>query len=84
MIHGKTLKVLHYGEDEKDNRDVTLSPISIKMVQAEIGVTMRQGRPVKAVNVIFLEGDSVDLNLTDYDLEKLESVVGFYDLDPIV
>jgi hypothetical protein len=84
IYQGKTLKVKHYGETFDESKWVTICPMNVKLVEADVSVTIRQNTTVTKVTVVFLEGDSIELYLTDYDQNVLESVVGFYDLDPIV
>jgi hypothetical protein len=83
IYQGKTLKVRHFGNIPEDSKWVTINSMNIKLVEADVTPTMRENTLVKKAVVVFLEGDSVELYLSEYDLNVLEYVVGFYDLDPI-
>lgn len=72
----RVLTVQHFGETEEENTRITLSPLNIKMTAAN--PTIRQNREMFKVSVLFLEGDSVELFVTEMDLLQIERAVGMY------
>lgn len=72
----RILTVHSLGDTPDENYRVTLSAMSIKMVASQDG--MVQDRPVKKTRILFEMGDPVELNLSDFDLMQIESVVGAY------
>jgi hypothetical protein len=79
----KVLKVIHFGDTPEENRAITFSPGSIRLVAAEQGITIKQDRPLRSATVLFNEGDNVEVVISDYDLEVLERVIGGYDFEPV-
>lgn len=77
----RILKVTNYGAEESENTEVTISPGVIKVVSASTVPVMIQGRALKSVTVLMMDGDELVLVLSDPDLYKLEECVGFYDFD---
>jgi hypothetical protein len=67
-----------YAEKPEDERRVTLSPQLITVVAAQIEDVQVNGRSLRAVSVLFMDGGSVDLLLNHQDLETLETAVGSY------
>lgn len=78
MIPNMRVLTLHsFGETPEEDFRVTLSAMSIKMVAAQDG--MVQNRPIKVTTILFMDDpETVTLNLSDFDLTQLESVVGAY------
>jgi hypothetical protein len=72
----RVLNLQHYGETPEEDLEVTLSPMTIKMVAAK-NVTV-QGREVKETTILFLDSEPVTLNLNSIDLLSLQSVIGAY------
>lgn len=77
----RTLKVTHYGEVEAENKEVTVSPMVIKAVFADLFPHEKQGRQVKNVSLLLMEGDTIELVLNERDIFTLEDVVGGYDFE---
>jgi hypothetical protein len=75
----RILKVTNYGETEAENKEVTISPMVIKAVMADVVAHEKQGRAVKNVALLLIEGDTMELVISDRDLYTLEEVVGSYD-----
>lgn len=72
----RVLTFTHFGETEAENARMTLSPMNVKLLAAFDDT--RQGRPVKRVSVLFLEGDSVEVFVSEMDLLQIEQAVGMY------
>jgi hypothetical protein len=72
----RVLTFTHFGESEAENARMTLSPMNVKLLAAFDD--MRQGRPVKRVSVLFVEGDSVEIFVSEMDLLTIEQAVGMY------
>lgn len=77
----RTLKVTNYAENEADNKEVTIAPAVIKAVIADAVAHVRQSKSVKNVAILLMEGDSIELTISEYDLHTLEEVVGGYEWD---
>lgn len=75
----RILKVTSYDEEETGNKEVTLSPGMIKAVIADPVAHIRQGKAVKAVSLLLVEGDALEIVVSQRDLDTLEEVVGSYD-----
>lgn len=73
------LKVTSYGEVLDDNKEVTLSPGMIKAIFADVVSSVTQGKVVKNVSLLMIEGDTIEIVIGESDLYKLEEVVGGYD-----
>ena len=73
------LTVINYAEtaDEKDKR-ITLSPSQITLIAADVNDVKLNGRELRHVTVLFLDGASVDLLINNSDLNDLEGAVGSY------
>jgi hypothetical protein len=72
----RVLTFTHYGDTPEENARMTLSPVSIKLLAAYEDT--KQGRPVKRVSVLFLEGDVTEIFVSDMDLLTIERAVGMY------
>lgn len=72
------LTVYHYHEDKEEERRITLSPEKITVVAAKVTDDIIDGRSVRSVTVLFVDGSNVGLNINHADLELLESAVGAY------
>jgi hypothetical protein len=77
----RILKVTHYGETESENKEVTISPMVIKAIFADVLPHNRQDRLVKNVSLLLVEGDTMELIISELDLYTLEDVVGGYDFE---
>lgn len=76
------LTIHHYEADVKDDRRMTLSPTNIVMVAAEVEDVSLNGRSLRNITVLFMDGNSVDLTINHSDLECLEAAVGAYSFGP--
>lgn len=74
----RVLTLTHYGPTEAENRIVTLSLINIAMIAAEVENVSLQNRQVRRLQVLLLDGEAVDLALSDLDLHQLQQAVGVY------
>lgn len=77
------LTVHHHAEDPKESRRITFSPMQIMAVVATEDDIVVNNRALRAVSVLFTEGNSVDVLVNHADLERLEAAIGSYCLDPI-
>ena len=76
------LKVTNYvSDDSAENKIVTISPMVIKAVFADEVASIRQGKAVKNVTLLLVEGDEIALTINDSDLYTLEDIVGGYDFE---
>lgn len=73
----RVLTVMHLGETEEENARITFSPMNVKMLAALDDT--RQGRPVKKVSVLFIEGDNTEIFISEIDLLTFERAVGMYE-----
>ena len=67
----RIFRVTSIGETEKENAQVTLSAMNIKMTLAVDGEM--QGRPVKMTTILFLDGDAVEIAVSEFDLLQIEN-----------
>jgi hypothetical protein len=74
------LTVHHYGETSVEDRRITLSPMNIMGMAAEVEDVTVNGRSVRNVSVLFLEGGSIGLCVNHSDLSLLESAIGTFAL----
>lgn len=72
------LTVHHYAEIAEEERRITLSPMNITVIAANVEDTLVNGRSVRPVTVLFTDGGSIDLVVNHADLELLESAVGTF------
>ena len=73
----RVLRVTDLGETEKENAQITLSAMTVKMTAAIDGEI--QGRPCKVTTIFFLDdSEPVSLALSEFDLLQIEGVVGSY------
>jgi hypothetical protein len=70
------LTFTNYGDTEKQNSRVTLSPMAVRMLSAQDAI--KQNRPVKHLLVMFEQGDIVEIYVNDMDLLTIERAVGGY------
>ena len=75
-INMRVLTLQHYGETETDNLEITLSAMSIKMIAAKDSII--QNRPIKETTILFMDSETVELNLNSLDYQQLTGVVGAY------
>lgn len=77
-VNMRVLTLHSYGDNPTEDFRVTLAAMNIKMVAAQDGIV--QDRPVKVTTILFIDDpETVTLNLNEFDLLQLESVVGSYD-----
>jgi hypothetical protein len=74
----KKLTVHHYSEDPTEERRITISPMNITVIAAAIDDIKIGPRTVRAISVLFVDGGSIELNVSHMDLEVLEEAVGSY------
>lgn len=72
----RVLTVTSFGEKSEDDLRITLCGQLIKMIAARD--TIIQNRAVKETTILFIDSESVTLNLSEFDLIQIESVVGSY------
>lgn len=70
------LTVTAYGETEDTNSQATLAPHMVKMILAFDDA--RQGRPVKRVEILFVDGDTGVLFVSEMDLLTIQQAIGAY------
>lgn len=73
----RVLTLKHFGNDQSEDLEITLCPMTIKMIAAkDVHI---QGRDVKATTILFMDdAEPVTLNLSGLDLISLQNVVGAY------
>lgn len=74
----QVLRVHHYGDTTEEDRRITLSPSNITVVAAEAEDSVVNGRSVRKVTVLMVDGGSVDVVVNHADLELMESAVGSF------
>ncbi len=72
------LTLHHYGETTADDRRMTLSPSMITVVAVQVDDTVVNGRTLRGLTVLFVDGGSIDLTVNHSDLEMLEAAVGSF------
>jgi len=72
------LTVHNYAEKPEEERRITLSPANIVLVAAAVEDITVNGRSLRNVTVLFVDGGSADLLINHQDLQTLESAVGSY------
>lgn len=72
------LTLTHYAEKPEEERRITLSPQLITVVAAQVEDIQVNGRSLRAVSVLFMDGGAIDLLLNHADLETLETAIGSY------
>ena len=72
------LTVHHYADNANEEKRITLSPQNIVVAAAAIEDTQVNGRSVRNVTVLFVDGGSIDLVVNHSDLEMIEQAVGTY------
>lgn len=77
----RVLTVQNFGDTEAENGRVTLAPMAIKMV-ASFDDT-KQGRSLKRLHVLFLEGDNVELYVSEMDALTIEQAIGTYGFEMV-
>ena len=76
-----TLRVYHYGATPEEDRRITLSPANVAMLASETEDVQVQGRTVRNISVLFVDGGSVGVTVAHDDLELLEATIGAYCFD---
>jgi hypothetical protein len=74
----QTLRIHHYGEVEADDRRITVAPINVVALSAKTEDNTVQGRSVREIAVIFLDGGQIVVNVNHADLELLEGTIGAF------
>lgn len=74
----RVLTVTSYGDNEEEIVRVTIAPHNVQMIIANSLDTVRLGLRLKRVNVLFMDGGSAELFVTDMDLTTLEKAIGTY------
>ena len=77
----KQLTVYHYGDTSEEDRRVTLSLHMIVGLSAKTEDTVLNGRSLREVSVLLVEGEKEELLINHQDLESLELAVGSYCLE---
>jgi hypothetical protein len=77
------LTIHHYSENPAEERRITFSPMQIMAVVASTEDVMVNNRSLREVTVLFVEGNSIDVLVNYADLDKLESAIGSYCLEPM-
>ena len=74
----QTLRVHSYGETAEDDRRVTIAPNNVVALAASTEDTQVQGRTLRGVSVLFIDGGSMDLVVDHADLQLLETTIGAF------
>lgn len=74
----KVLTVTAYAEKEEDNKRVTIQPMNVAMLAADIEDSTIQNRSLRKVAVLLLDGETIELFVNHQDLETMEQAVGSY------
>jgi hypothetical protein len=78
----QVLRVFHYDDkDPNENKRITLSPMNIAAVTADVEDVVIQGRSLRKTSVIMMDAGTLPLNINHQDLELLERAVGSF-VDP--
>lgn len=72
------LRIDHYGDTEDQNRRMTLSPSNICGLAAEMDDTIVQGRSLRRVGVMMMDGEEILLVVNHADLALMERAVGSF------
>jgi len=72
------LTVYCYNEDPKEDRRITLSPINITIIAAHVEDEVINGRSLRRVAILFVDGGSVEMLVNHSDLELLEGAIGSF------
>jgi hypothetical protein len=73
-----TLRVHSYGVVPEDDRRVTIAPANVIALAGETDDIQVQGRSLRNISVLFVDGGSMDLVVDHADLELLENTIGAY------
>jgi hypothetical protein len=74
----QTLRVHSYGETPEDDRRVTIAPNNVVALAASTDDVQVQGRSLRAISVLFVDGGAMDLVVDHADLQLLEDTIGAY------
>lgn len=74
----QTLTVHHYAEDPKEDKRITLAPMNITALAADVEDMTVNGRSVRAVMVLFMDGGSIAVSVNHADLQLMESAIGSF------
>lgn len=72
------LTVHHYGDTTQEDRRITLSPMNIAFIAAEVEDSMVNGRSLRRTSVLFTDGGSADITINHSDLQLLEGAIGSF------
>jgi len=76
------LTVRNYDELPENEKRITLSPDKINLIAADVEDIKINGRALRHVTVLFMDGGSVDLVVDHADLSLLEGAIGSFYLGP--
>jgi len=74
----QTLRVHSYGDVAEDDRRVTIAPNNVVALAASTDDVQVQGRSLRAISVLFVDGGAMDLVVDHADLQLLEDTIGAY------
>jgi hypothetical protein len=75
------LTVHHYADNTVDDKRITISPSNVAMIAADVDDSTVNGRSVRHVTVLFLDGGSATISINHQDLETLEGAIGSFCLE---
>ena len=76
----KKLTVLHHASLKEDERRITISPGSVSLIAAKTEDIIINGRSLREVSVLFMDGESIEMVVNHSDLEAMEEAIGAYSL----
>jgi hypothetical protein len=77
-IQMKRLTVHHYGETTEEDKRITISPANIFALAADVEDVVVNGRTLRNVVVLGIDGGSIPLTVNHADLSILEEATGSY------
>ena len=72
------LTVHNYGATAEEDRRITLAPANINLAAATTEDSIVNGRSVRVVTILFVDGGSVDITVNHADLSLLEEAIGTF------
>ena len=76
----KNLTITHYAAVKEEERRITMSPSNIALIAAKTEDVEINGRSLREVSVLFMDGESVDVVVNHSDLQLMEEAIGAYSL----
>ena len=73
----RVLTVISYGDEGEISR-VTVNPHNVNTVIAGESDIAIDGRYLRKTNVLYMDGDRIEINISLLDLTALEQAVGTY------